>query len=124
MFKLWFANLPERIISGEMTEVLKTVYETSKDYLTFVQEIPDAHRFALKFLCGFLKDIAKAEAITKMGLSNLSILFSPSIVSVPPMADLAAITEQTAIAHEFLSALLKNWDTSDIYPLPQGLLKQ
>jgi hypothetical protein len=123
VFKLWFANLPERIVSGDLTQVLRSVYETDKDYIGFLDELPQAHFWTLKFLCGFLKHIAKGEAVTKMGLSNLALLFSPTVVALPPLTEISAVAEHTAVSNEFLRFLLDNWDTSDIYPLPLALLE-
>jgi hypothetical protein len=67
--------------------------------------------------------MARAEEVTKMGLSNLAILFSPTVVALPPCTELDAVAEHTGVSHEFLAFLLNNWDTSDIYPLPPELLQ-
>jgi hypothetical protein len=121
-FKLWLARLPERIVSIEMAQFLCTVFETSKNYIEFVAELSDGHRYTLKFLCGFLRRIAQSEAATRMGISNLAIVFGPVIVALPTTEDIGAVAHRSQVTSEFLTCLLKNWDTSDIYPLPPELL--
>jgi hypothetical protein len=122
VFKLWFANLPERIVPTSLTGKLRTVFETTKDYEGFLTELPSAHVHTLRFLCGFLKEVATAEAVTKMGRRNLVTVFSVNLVALPKGVDASEIAGHTACAHEFLSRLLERWDTSSFYPIPDEFL--
>jgi hypothetical protein len=122
VFKLWFSNLPERIVPISKTDRLRTVFETTKDYEAFLTELPSAHVRTLQFLCGFLKEVATAEEVTKMGIKNLATVFAPNIVALPRGIDASEVAGQTACAQEFFTRLLELWDTSSMYPIPDEFL--
>jgi hypothetical protein len=123
MFKQWFSTLPQRIVSAANVEMLYEISNTSKDYIAFVEsQLPRAHRHTLKFMCGFLQQIAKEEEATRMNIRNIGIVFAPVVLSPPPPGQMDEIAMHTRLSHEFMGRLLESWDTQDIYPLPAELL--
>jgi hypothetical protein len=122
-FKLWFTRLPVRIVPPDCAGLLREVHQTTKDYMKFLEDLPPAHVTTLKFLCGFLKEVATAEAETQMGLRNLVLIFSASLVHLPEIDDPLTVSAHAEVAQEFMMTLLDKWDTSDIYPIPEALLR-
>jgi hypothetical protein len=123
IFKLWFSRLPERLVSGEHCALLRKVFQTTKDYLGLVHQLPLAHQYTLKFLIGFLQQIAKAETVTRMSPDNIGIVFGQALVTPSTSDDPLAVQSQISLTTEFTSALLEQWDTSDIYPVPEALFR-
>jgi hypothetical protein len=122
LIKQWFVMLPERVVSGRFTEELAGVYETDKDYIKFLDRLPPAHVTSLKFLCGFLKRMIGAEAVTKMDIKNYAIVFAPAIVGQLPASDQFAVVRHTVVSQEFMLAMLEKCETDGFYPLPARLL--
>jgi hypothetical protein len=118
LIKQWFVALPEHVVWGKLTGELATVYETDKDYVKFLDRLPPAHVTTLKFLCGFLKRMAGAEAVTKMDLKNYAIVFAPAIVVQAPSSDQFAVVRHTVVSQEFMLAMLQKCETDGFYPIP------
>ena len=73
------------------------------------------------YLVGFLRRMAKSEAVTLMGIPNLAMVFAPNISYIPSDAsplNQAAMTNSVKTA---LAALIVSWDVSQIYPLNENL---
>jgi hypothetical protein len=123
LLKLWFSTLPQRIVSSENVTKLRRIAHTSKDFVGFAEsELPIAYRFVLKFVCGLLQQIAKNEATTKMNTKNIARVFGPSVVTNIVSSDPMELTVVARIGQDFITGLLENWDTQDIYPMPPQLL--
>jgi hypothetical protein len=122
LVKQWFVMLPEHIVWGKLTEELAAVYESDKDYLRFLDRLPPAHVAALKFLCGFLQRMLRAEKVTKMDVKNYAIVFAPAVVGHMPATDQFAVVRHTVVSQEFMTVMLQKCETNGFYPLPEGLL--
>jgi hypothetical protein len=122
LFKAWFMCLPERIISIDNFNDLQTAYETTKNYRACVDGLLPAQIAVLKFVVGFLRKLATYEAVTKMGLSNFRIIFSPIIVSMPKLDDPVAAMAHTMISLEFVGWLFENLDPDGVYPVSPDVL--
>jgi hypothetical protein len=103
-------NLPVCIVPSDRVGALMSVYETSKDYIRFLAELPLAHVETLRFLCAYLKRLGDAEAQTKMSLSNLAIVLGPTLVGSGPRTDQFDAVRHTVVSQEFILTLLRNWD--------------
>jgi hypothetical protein len=116
LFKAWYGALPETLISKSMTADLAVAAE-SKSMVAFANRIPELPRVTLKYLFGFLRHIAAAEAKTKMTPNNLAICFAPNLVDLSPAVDPIKAKRLSEYAQKFVAALIESWDVSDVYPL-------
>ena len=120
LLKSWFASLPETVIGAERFGELQTAFE-NETIIDFVHTLPKAHFLTLRYLIGFLKHLSKGQAITMMGPSNLARVFAPNVID-SATNDLRLAKNRMQIAEDFMSFLISNWDTSDIYPPAPELL--
>jgi hypothetical protein len=120
IFKHWFTNLSERVISSRVAPVLVAAYESTKDYIGTLAQLPSAHLEVLKFLCAFIKRLTLAEPVTKMSIKNYAIVLAPGLLANGPSADQFTAIRTTMIAQEFLLVLLKEWDES----MPAGFFDE
>jgi hypothetical protein len=67
--------------------------------------------------------MTRAQDQTKMTEVNLSIVFAPNLLDLAAVGDPLKISEASQMAQDFLSSLMRNWDTSDIYPPAPELLQ-
>jgi hypothetical protein len=124
LFKAWFSNLPESIVGQELVPALKTASETHT-FIEFANALPQLPQLTLKYLIGFLRRMAKSEAVTRMGPPNLAMVFAPNIVDVTNTTDPMQVAKVSEVSKEFLMTLINEWDVSDIYPLnPEILVRQ
>lgn len=123
LFKKWFRDLPDPIVSVELTDLLLDVYE-EKSYLSFVEKLPRAHKLTLMYLIGFLQRLEKAKDKTRMTAKNLSIVFGPNILRPIGVTEPEQIKLFTDMSMEFMLELINNWDTSAIYPLDMAFVQE
>jgi hypothetical protein len=123
LIKLWFMSLPGRIITPERAGALQTEFEKDKSYIQFMESLPLPEQLSAKYVIGLIQDLLKNEQTTKMGVSNFAIVLGPVMVSMGAGGDQALMMKFNRIAQEFVSFLLENWDTSDIYPLPEDCFR-
>lgn len=116
LLKLWFRDLPDPTIPVSMLGSLSDTYE-KKNYFDFIATLPPAHYNVLKYLIGFLQEMSKFEAQTKMNAKNYAIVFAPNIVQPKDITEPFQVSRYSDIAIEFMLTLIEKWDTSDIYPL-------
>jgi hypothetical protein len=121
LFKKWFRDLPDPVVNQDSIPLLREAWDT-KDYKGFVDKLPRAHKLTLMYLIGFLQRLVKSEPVTKMGPKNMAIVFGPNIVQLNDNADASMIKLFADVAIEFLTTLVNEWDTSEIYPLNPDLL--
>jgi len=116
LFKMWFRELPNQVIPQSYVPAFVSSCESGKPEQEILSKLPPTHYFTLKYLIGFLQEMAKYMPITKMGSQNLAMVFGPNIINLP--TDPALMKKTTSIAVEFLKKCIDTLDTSDIYPLP------
>ena len=80
-------------------------------------DLPDVNRNVLLYLVRFLRIIASPEnqKVTRMGLTNLALIFSPNIFRCPiedPMTQL----QNTKVESAILELLLKEMGVPDSIP--------
>jgi hypothetical protein len=123
LFKSWFAKLPEPIVNSDLLPSLKTAWET-KTYVIFVADLPPTHVSVMKYLIGFLKQIAAAVEATKMTPKNLAICFAPNLIDTGGISDAMQISQFSDISQDFIITLMETWDTSSIYPPRPGVMDE
>jgi hypothetical protein len=122
VFKQWFGKLDDPIVHRDVLPRFTTAFET-KEYMSFISELPQVHQLTLKYLIGFLQRMKKAEAQTRMTENNLAIVFGPNLLDLEALKDPLQISEASQMAQDFIGVLVRSWDTSDIYPPPPELLQ-
>ncbi|KAK8837766.1 Rho GTPase activating protein 39 [Tritrichomonas musculus] len=118
LFKRWLRDIPGKIINEELVFKLMEI-GNSDEAIKFAEELEFPFKMVLRFLAGFLRDVAQSKDVNQMHEKNLAMVFGPNVVSsndkVNPM-------ELQARVQFFMQSLIEKWDVSDIYPLPQELL--
>jgi hypothetical protein len=123
LFKAWFGDLPIAVIPPEYVDDLLELGQAQEKYLPFVERIPPLHRAVLAFLAGFLRQIAQTADVTRMTVRFLAMCFGYKLL--PPETPMAADLEKRRdLAVDFLETIIKQMDTSGIYPLPPGAVPQ
>jgi hypothetical protein len=123
LLKAWFSNLPQPIVHADVVPRLKTAHE-DHTFIEFANGLPDLEKLTLKYLVGFLRRMACAEAVTKMGAPNLAMVFAPNVVDIAGGSDVMQVAKTSDIAKEFLIALINDWDVTDVYPPSQEMLAE
>jgi hypothetical protein len=121
LFKKWFRDLPDPVCPIERLSDLRTAYE-NRDLLNFADHLCRAHRLTLMYLIGFLQRLVKSEEKTLMGAKNLGVVFGPNIVQVNGVSEPDVLQEFSKIGIDFVTFLIMEWNTSEMYPLDPKLL--
>jgi hypothetical protein len=121
LFKSWFSSLPEPIVQKDVLPMLRTAFEENS-LISFADKLPQLARLTLKYLVGFLKRIASFSEVTRMGVSNLAIVFAPNVVDMSCPADPLQMARVSETGKEFMIVLINEWDVSEMYPLPPEML--
>ncbi|WVO22533.1 uncharacterized protein IAS62_003863 [Cryptococcus decagattii] len=88
--KLWFRELPEPLLTYGLYNAFIEAARYDNDRLRHIRlheqvnELPDPNYATLKFFMGHLDRIRKMESINQMSVSNLSIVFGPTLLGAPP----------------------------------------
>ncbi|PRP88153.1 rho GTPase-activating protein 24-like [Planoprotostelium fungivorum] len=84
LLKLYLRELPEPLITYELYDAFLTVTdredEGTEELTELVQKLPLENQLVLKYLCGFLARVVQFSGVNKMTLSNLAIVFGPSLL--------------------------------------------
>jgi hypothetical protein len=105
----WISTLPNRLIPGNVTPHLVP----SADPLSILEELPLGHIVVLKYLCGFLGQLARCKDAQNT-LRELVAVFAPTMIDTGAENSSAAI-----VATENLClAIIENNLFADVYPLP------
>ncbi|CEH11907.1 -domain-containing protein [Ceraceosorus bombacis] len=92
--KLWFRELPEPLMTWELYQGFIDAAKVENDRLRHIRmhervnDLPDANYATLKYLMGHLDKIRSESDHNQMSISNLAIVFGPTLLSPPP-ADLS-----------------------------------
>ena len=112
LMKKWFRDLNDYIVPNNLAKFMNIAVNQGQT-IPFAAALPPVNSITLAYLIGFLQDLSKHENKTKMGPQNLSMCFSPNIVSPEFSSD--SLTAGPGQA--FLLDLIEHWDVSLIYPL-------
>jgi hypothetical protein len=127
LFKRWLGEMPTPIVPLHMyPKFLER--KATKDYLPLLEDMPFINRDMLAYLVGFLKEYLKAQPSTRPALSRMlgtnimRYVSSDPAENQNPVVMAGKMKECSEIAHEFMSAMLNDWDTSFMYPLDESTL--
>jgi hypothetical protein len=113
LYKRWIRAIPGGLVDASASE---RIYDGAEPF-DIVAHMAPLHRNVLLHLIGFLKDLATAEPVTKMSISNLALVFGSSVSVGHPMSDPTIIQEFPRHAKAFVEKLLNESDVSSMYPL-------
>nr|XP_018259366.1 GTPase activating protein [Kwoniella dejecticola CBS 10117]OBR81524.1 GTPase activating protein [Kwoniella dejecticola CBS 10117] len=88
--KLWFRELPEPLLTYGLYHSFIEAARYENDRLRHIRlheqvnELPDPNYATLKFFMGHLDRVRRKESINQMSVSNLSIVFGPTLLGAPP----------------------------------------
>lgn len=116
LFKSWFSLLPDTVIPVSSLPALINASEDNS-YIQFVEKLPKAHLYTLKYLIGFFQRLVNAKDVTKMDGHNLAICFGPDIISTGHVKDISDFEKFRDISIKLVTCLIDNLVTKDIYPL-------
>jgi hypothetical protein len=123
LFKSWFGSLPEPLIHKDLVPKL-TAAHLERSFIAFADQLEKLPQFVLKYLIGFLKRMALSANITKMGAPNLAMVFAPNIVDMSNITDPMQVARLSETSKDFILALIGEWDVSEVYPLPEEMLRE
>jgi hypothetical protein len=107
-----------RIIPGHLIDVEKSHrIAGDADPFDIVSSLLPLYRNVLMHCVGFLNDLATAEPVTRMGVSNIALLLGSSVCAGLSSSEPSATRAFPAHAQAFLAKLMKEWDVSSMYPL-------
>ncbi|THH17052.1 hypothetical protein EW146_g3687 [Bondarzewia mesenterica] len=87
VLKLWLRELPDPLLTTAMHQKLLNAANIENDRLRHIRlhervnELPDANYATLKYFLGHLQRISQFEAQNSMSISNISIVFGPTLFS-------------------------------------------
>ncbi|KAI5454866.1 hypothetical protein NCC49_002145 [Naganishia albida] len=90
VLKQWFRELPEPLLTHGLYQGFIEAARYENDRLRHIRlheqvnELPDANYATLKHFMGHLDKIRSMEKINHMSVSNLSIVFGPTLLGAPP----------------------------------------
>ncbi|TYJ59114.1 hypothetical protein B9479_000103 [Cryptococcus floricola] len=88
--KLWFRELPEPLLTHGLYHSFIEAARYENDRLRHIRlheqvnELPDPNYATLKFFMAHLDKIRRHESVNQMSVSNLSIVFGPTLLGAPP----------------------------------------
>lgn len=121
LFKSWFATLPDTLVPISLMPDLITASE-DKTFIKFIDKMPKAHLYTLKYLIGFFQKLKDSESVTLMGASNLAICFGPDVISTRHVKEFKDFEKFKDISCNFLTTLINELPTGDVYPLDLSLV--
>ncbi|WVR08891.1 hypothetical protein IAU60_005950 [Kwoniella sp. DSM 27419] len=90
VLKLWFRELPEPLLTYGLYHSFIEAARYENDRLRHIRlheqvnELPDPNYATLKFFMGHLDRVRRNESVNQMSVSNLSIVFGPTLLGAPP----------------------------------------
>ncbi|WRT69264.1 uncharacterized protein IL334_006248 [Kwoniella shivajii] len=90
VLKLWFRELPEPLLTFGLYHSFIEAARYENDRLRHIRlheqvnELPDPNYATLKFFMGHLDRVRRKESVNQMSVSNLSIVFGPTLLGAPP----------------------------------------
>ncbi|KAH9971731.1 GTPase activating protein [Lactifluus volemus] len=104
VLKLWLRDLPEPLLTMQLHQGFLDAAKIDNDRLRHIRlhervnDLPDPNYATLKYFMGHLHRIAQHEAQNSMSISNLAIVFGPTLFTAPNGEDgLAGATIQNKV---------------------------
>lgn len=85
LFKLWFRELPDPIITTNLYDFCIHNADNPAETLSVMNKIPELNRNVLSYLVHFLQVISQPEnqEFTRMTVNNIAMVFAPNILRCP-----------------------------------------
>jgi len=112
LLKLWLRELAEPLIPADVYARCIADYGDSEKALAVVNSLPELNRRIAKCIVHLLQDVSKYEAVNKMSVSNLAMVFAPNFLRCPSQ-DPQVIFENTKYEQEWLKNLISNMEEND-----------
>ncbi|XP_040823271.1 protein FAM13A [Ochotona curzoniae] len=112
LLKLFLRELPDCIITSTLQPRLLQLFQDGRNdaqessLRALIRELPETHYCLLKYLCGFLTQVAKHHGQNRMTLHNLATVFGPNCFHVSP--GLEGMKEQD-LCNKILAKILENY---------------
>jgi len=106
LLKLWLRDIPEPLIP---VPLYQSAIDTPTNALEIVKKIPAINQKVLTYLIHFIQIFCKLEFVahSKMGVSNLSMIFAPTILRCPS-SDPNVLLNNVNNERAFVENLIKN----------------
>lgn len=114
VLKLWLRELPDPLMTYELHNGFLEAARNENDRLRHIRlhervnDLPDPNYATLKYLMGHLNKIAQYEEINNMSISNLSIVFGPTL-----FGQQRGVQIDAALQNKAVETILKHY--SDIF---------
>ncbi|TFY79014.1 hypothetical protein EWM64_g4999 [Hericium alpestre] len=95
VMKLWLRELPEPLLTAHLHQGFLEAAKLDNDRLRHIRlhervnDLPDANYATLKYFLGHLHKIVQHEAENSMSISNISIVFGPTLLGQGMMANVS-----------------------------------
>jgi hypothetical protein len=98
----WFS------LNSRRTEECIASSSQPSNSLQILSRLPEDHKHSVKHLLQFLREVGKPEnqQKTKMGYSNLALVFAPTFFR-PPLTDCQAMLAKSDLERAFIQGLLE-----------------
>ncbi|KAH3767134.1 DNA-dependent DNA helicase and ATPase [Pelomyxa schiedti] len=112
LFKLFLRELPAPLIPTELyvtfmqDDFVRQIAEDTAEHLVF-EKLPPAHRDTFKFLLHFIAFLSQYEAVTKMTVDNLCLIFSQCLLQRPSGLDPMTGLRLCDVEKHFLAASIR-----------------
>ena len=109
LLKFWLRDLADPLIPSEFYDRCTACSEKADELAKILKELPEENYNVVKFIVNFLRLVARPEhqAITKMNINNLSMVFAPNFLRCPS-DNPQVIFENTRYEQMFLRTLITN----------------
>ncbi len=109
LFKLWFRELRDPIVPGDLYDACITSGSTQQECRAITSRMPQSSLRVLEFLVQFLRRASADEVVckTKMTAESLAMVFAPNILRCTSRSPLVIMANSKREA-SFLAALIKH----------------
>ncbi|KAJ3053156.1 hypothetical protein HK097_004927 [Rhizophlyctis rosea] len=128
LLKAFLREMPEPLLMGRLFKVfLKTAEITDPDLRLralrlLVALLPRCHQSTLRYLLGFLNDVAAHSDSNKMTASSLAIVIGPNILRQKAVA--GKVTKDALVTYnntvEVVTVMIERWD--ELFQLPDSVI--
>ena len=118
LLKQWFNEIPGHLVDSSYAAEWKSL-NTEEAMIQFADKLAIPYRSSLKYLVGYLRDLAQCSATTQMDMDKLSSAFC-SFLTFDDNSNPIIFQQSQKL---FLMTLIKSWDVSEVYPVQPGQVR-
>ena len=109
LLKQWIAELAEPVVPADLYDLMLQNRDSVVGVMSVISQFPQDHKEVLFYLVRFIQRVAAHQAVTKMTLSNLSLVFSPNMFRCPNDDPMQAL-QNTKLESETVLTMIKGMD--------------